>query len=760
MKTLYIPTTTLNFNNILSSESISPEAFYEQRGFGYSSWMAIPENDISNAVLLYEKPFTFSRPDNGLEDHPMFVEIKTDKNFPCVGDGVGVYYCDHTIYLSPWRARFIFLSDKDMISTESMSRNSIETKMVPLYKKRLEVNLPIHAQAPSFTRPDVPLNEKAIDDDRWVNKMKGLLYGYYIGALLSTTSENVERMNTLQEIRNIFSSILSSEHRQPTLMQDERLGELFNKMSYTSPVFKILKPLNDDDGKIMGAIRQLWKCGCLTNGFWTDKDNMLRLLTCSTAKHNDAFTWLEEEESKLKKEMKSQSIPLKVSDDEIITNGKGVTKISDKVLPVTRDKDVTMAWLNDTLSLKEYNGKIGTFNIELSDKLTFKARDIYGSEWEDSDAKRELNQMRHFIAGREAEFTWTNGYIPSMAAVLLKGDDWEKLLAFMRSKSMYDYRLAFAFYGELNGFANLTRDFIDRLLTSDYEVVIREFNGQLLGDDLFFQDEPISEKIIENTDTLNLKWYDHPQKTNEAVRQTGKLESDVLDPKVFMYNLAGVLGIGWKKTKVYKALKKSGFEDDTSKYSIEEFRARIDSIVKPELNNLKGNKKDEYEKKIDEAIDRMIAKMVNGGTGGEKTTARAKSLSLFPANDYGDRGGGSLVPGDENLFINDDDAATFIEQKDYLPEDMRRFVVGNLKIFQEEYRRGFYYKKGEKYRRNNSDTIDHFIKVCFKPGLPNEKRGMKSVRERNDSSKLMDRLKEDLNERYHVRQGEDNKGQR
>ena len=118
------------------------------------------------------------------------------------------------------------------------------------------------------------------------------------------------------------------------------------------------------------------------------------------------------------------------------------------------------------------------------------------------------------------------------------------------------------------------------------------------------------------------------------------------------------------------------------------------------------------------------------------------------------------MPGDENLFINDDDAATFIEQKDYLPEDMRRFVVGNLKIFQEEYRRGFYYKKGEKYRRNNSDTIDHFIKVCFKPGLPNEKRGMKSVRERNDSSKLMDRLKEDLNERYHVRQGEDNKGQR
>jgi hypothetical protein len=53
---LYIPTTTLNFNNILSSESISPKAFYEKRDFGYSRWNVIEENNLDNSVLLYKKP--------------------------------------------------------------------------------------------------------------------------------------------------------------------------------------------------------------------------------------------------------------------------------------------------------------------------------------------------------------------------------------------------------------------------------------------------------------------------------------------------------------------------------------------------------------------------------------------------------------------------------------------------------------------------------------------------------------------------------
>ena len=60
-KTYYIPTTSLNFGNILSTESISPKSFYEKRGFGSSRWFSIEENKFGTITLMYEKPFRFER---------------------------------------------------------------------------------------------------------------------------------------------------------------------------------------------------------------------------------------------------------------------------------------------------------------------------------------------------------------------------------------------------------------------------------------------------------------------------------------------------------------------------------------------------------------------------------------------------------------------------------------------------------------------------------------------------------------------------
>ena len=62
MKTYYIPTSSLNFNNIFSSESISPKGFYYRRNFGYSRWTSIPENPFNGVVLLYCEPKMFMRP--------------------------------------------------------------------------------------------------------------------------------------------------------------------------------------------------------------------------------------------------------------------------------------------------------------------------------------------------------------------------------------------------------------------------------------------------------------------------------------------------------------------------------------------------------------------------------------------------------------------------------------------------------------------------------------------------------------------------
>ena len=100
IKKYYIPTSTLNFNNILSSESISPKAFYEKRNFGYSRWTVIPENNLENAITLYDSLCYFERPQSDLEDHALLVEVELEEN-DVKPSGEGVFYCDKTIYLTP-----------------------------------------------------------------------------------------------------------------------------------------------------------------------------------------------------------------------------------------------------------------------------------------------------------------------------------------------------------------------------------------------------------------------------------------------------------------------------------------------------------------------------------------------------------------------------------------------------------------------------------------------------------------------------------
>lgn len=68
MKTYYIPTSSLNFNNILSSESISPKTFYQARTFGYSRWASIPENPYDNSIVLYDQLCSFVRPKSDYEE--------------------------------------------------------------------------------------------------------------------------------------------------------------------------------------------------------------------------------------------------------------------------------------------------------------------------------------------------------------------------------------------------------------------------------------------------------------------------------------------------------------------------------------------------------------------------------------------------------------------------------------------------------------------------------------------------------------------
>ena len=484
MKKLYIPTSTLNFNNILSSESISPKAFYAIRGYGYSRWQEVAENNQENAILLYEEPFEFVRPASDVEDHPMLVEITTDKEYPSIA--TGVYYSDESIYLSPWRTRFIFFTEQDRRVALSISDSSLETKMIGLYHRQLYVETCQRKEQPVDTRT-IPLNKEAVDYDVRVNKMKGLLYGYYIGALLSSTPELTDKANTLQEIQNIFSSILSSESHSPTLLQHEKLNVCFGNLKKFDPIVSYLQKIAKENFKAEDIIVGLSKFGVVFPSTF-DGERIIDSLQYATEDYNPAYDWLKREKDSLRKEEIAEREYLATSSEEIVLSDISLSKIANTHLTDDMEQHLMKAWVNDVLSSSEYSGKITTFAEALSDVVTRKAKEVYADSWDESRAKIELNQMRRYIRAQESAITWRDDIFSAIAAVLAKGSDWEQLRSFMQSKLMSDYRMAFALYGELNGFANLTRDFTDNLFGLQdnrkyIAEVYKEIYGQLHGID-------------------------------------------------------------------------------------------------------------------------------------------------------------------------------------------------------------------------------------------------------------------------------------
>ena len=103
----YIPTSSLNFNSIVASESISPARFYYKRTFGMKRFTDIFEGKWADVTLLADQPAFFSRPLSDLEDHPMLIEVYLDEE-DVTTLGNGFYYINRTIYICFYIIKIFF----------------------------------------------------------------------------------------------------------------------------------------------------------------------------------------------------------------------------------------------------------------------------------------------------------------------------------------------------------------------------------------------------------------------------------------------------------------------------------------------------------------------------------------------------------------------------------------------------------------------------------------------------------------------------
>lgn len=506
MNTFYIPTSSLNFNNILSSESISPKAFYQARSFGYRRWTAIPENPFENSIVLFDQYCSFIRPLSDMEDHPLLIEVllDDDETATLIPLDKHTYLSNHTIYINPFSTRFLFFSEEDKRIALSLSDSSDETKFVQLYRNRLlfvKPNSVYYNSLDSITEPQT-LNSAEVEKDKKLNRMKGLLYGYYIGAILSTTNENVKRLTAYREIHDIMAAILSSFDHSATTQQRIRLNELYSIIQPKIPFFTKLESIVSDKtlfDAIVALVRQEY--GTIRGEINVDAliSQLLNFPMGENSKNpiiENINKAIKEVEEKIKKESKTIS----VDDGQIIVFERELSEVN--IIGISEsDKKLYKAWINEVLTKDEYSGKTSTFKEQLSDDVTRKAKEICEGEWKGSYQEITLNALRRHVRGEEYPLIWGNDIYSAISAVIVCGDDWQKMLRYMQSKGMTDYRIAFSMYGTINGFANLSREFTDVLFSRDSKYiadVYKEFYGQLFDKNVI---SPIVEvkPIVEET---------------------------------------------------------------------------------------------------------------------------------------------------------------------------------------------------------------------------------------------------------------------
>ena len=401
MRYLYFPTTTLNFNNILSTGSIAPAAVYTARRFGYNKFEVVPPNPFQNVLLLYARYPVFSVLDADRDNYPLVIRIRADRLFDAnyaIRD-INVY--DKTIYLDPVSTEFLFATPEAKKITLIKAEPSLTTKLVGLYQS--------HMQAVSFAQVDSfnwlremldnisdGSSEAAFRNcelDVHINRLKGFVCGYMLGAYKSLDKKVARFRSVIKEQRNEISAMLND----PSRGNQERFRRALESCTTL-----------DDLWSAEGIGRQRFESE-QGDRIVNDRGQIAGL------------------EYRHESDKRSSQLLIKLFNTYCLTS-------------------------NFTGQLVEYR-----FNVAMDGAKAIK--NLMGSEWETGSHKPYLTDLVNNVkSGSEFDFNLSDSLLlRSFAAFVLKGDDFDKLESFLVDQGIGDFRIAFALWGGMFGFSKIPK---------------------------------------------------------------------------------------------------------------------------------------------------------------------------------------------------------------------------------------------------------------------------------------------------------------
>lgn len=749
-KKLYIPTSTLNFNNIMSSESISPAAFYANRRFGYKRFEKVAPNNLDNLILLYAKYPIFNINDKELENYPLVIEVDTqDMPDDCVQEKEGVFFTSKTIYLNPFSTRIIFRNETERTASLSKAEPSIETKLIPLYQGQLVV---LSDEIKTFNWCPINVDDLsdydniAVSYDIVVNKLKGMLYGYLLGANETSPKEIVALKKMVKDLRNVLSAILASPDGRATHFQQQQLDNLY------AGINQAFYALSGAQSRINEVISQKIECykvptfveilkgeGLYQEWFKKQVSQLsLRYYQITpfylSYQPTDKVSELDRYIDNIERMIQTYDVKTKldISKLPIIQNRRVVEVPEQKeFLPILFNGYMDEVWNGTEFLSSRYEfAKVGG-------KLF---REISGDNWENSPARTYINSLlRNLNEYTEFDINSTDSDIlKSFAAFCQKGEsDIDKLRDYLISNGIGDFRIAFALWGLVFGFAEMPKTLTNELfedqdehyLSGCYKFVYKQLHAiELQGtlDRTQKEEKPmgilqgikkIGRKVVES---LSGKSVEQIQEADGSIVQ-GQPERKVTsipEELMLVFESEAFKEISLPAQQYYK------------KESLALYQGRMDKAYVESLNKLEYPKtKGRWQKAIKVLTQRQ-----------KREKQKADITLLFPNED--------ARPSNQFFYL---DKETFDCLQAVLPNDkkvLKQFKI-DLDWFQDNYQDTYFdEKRGQTegiYRNNpkdNASVIENFERV-LKGKLNNPKAPwLRDVYNKIDINMVINKLKE------------------
>jgi len=393
MEKLYIPTTTLNFNNILSTESISPKSFYENRSFGYKRFSIVEPSKFENTLVAYSKIPYFNINDNELDNYPLIIEISKDivKDLNRIGkvNDIEIFQISETIYLHPNKIRLLFFNEGYKKNALIKAEPSISTKLLPLYQDKVQIlnKEDTFQWDKKYLEKIIERNiniEQHIYNDVLINKIKGFYFCYTLGEIYP-----------ILIIRNHINEILDDNRNKKQQAQIDGNYQIIYKVNEEENQYlaKIIKNSNIEIYKTL---------------------NLNKNKLTSFVNHNEI--------SELYKNIINDIADfdrINNKEDFKINRFELLKKIGDNFKEINFDgKDKSIEYIRGLMrNIKNYE----PFEVE---NINIKHYDIL---------------------------------LKSIAYFILKGDDLEKLLNTLKEKNMKTFKMALGFWGALFGFSAIPK---------------------------------------------------------------------------------------------------------------------------------------------------------------------------------------------------------------------------------------------------------------------------------------------------------------